>query len=120
VVDRPHVSPLVSREPLQEPSGSPCAFGLERPTDFEVVGTERLNRIAFVSGAQGIDGNPSAAKIDAQDAHGPLASGSRGCDLDVQEIGPIAAFDQRRTGRRLALQAGGLMVSRCGVKAFSA
>ena len=120
VVDRPHVSPLVSREPLQEPSGSPCAFGLERPTDFEVVGTERLNRIAFVSGAQGIDGNPSAAKIDAQDAHGPLASGSRGCDLDVQEIGPIAAFDQRRTGGILSRETGFLMVPQGHLKACSA
>jgi hypothetical protein len=114
------MTPLVSREPLQEPCGSPCAFGLERTPDFEGVGAELLHRFAFIGGRKGIDCHTSAAQSDAEDTQGALALRSRGFDLDVQEERAIPALPQRGTGRRLALQAGCLMVARCGGKAFSA
>ena len=116
VVDRAHMTPLLSREPFQEPFGSPCAFGLERTSDFEGVGTERLDSRAFIGSPQRIDGNPSTAQVDTQHAHIPLTAWGRRLDLDVQKEGPIAPLDQCSTGGRLALQAGCLMVSRCGVK----
>ena len=120
VVDRPHMAPLMSRQPFQEAYGPSCAFSLERTSNLEVVGTELLHRRAFVGTPCRIDGNPSATQVNTQHAHGALPSWRWRFDLDVQEEGAIAAFDQRGTGGRLSLEPGFLIVPQGGLKAFAA
>jgi hypothetical protein len=120
VVDRAHMTLLVSRQPFQEPFGSLRAFGLERTPDLEGVGAERLYGVAFVDGALRIHGDTSAAQIDTEDAHGSVTSRSRGFDLDMQEERPIAAFDQGRAGGLLTLEAAVLRLPKRHLEPFTA
>src|SRR5262245_12399487 len=120
VVDRSHVATLSSRQPVQQPIGFLCAFGLERTSDFGVVGTQPVNLGSFIECGIRIDGHAASTKINPQRACRYRRSRSRTPELDMQKERAIAAFDQHSTGQRLPFEPSFLVVAQCRRKAYTA
>ena len=116
VVDRSHVTCLSAGEPFQKPFGFFRAFALKRTSDFGIVGTEPLDLCGFVRVLIGIHGHTPSAKINAQRPSWRVGNRGRTFELDMQEERTIASFDQRGTGRGVALKPPFLVVTKRGLK----
>lgn len=104
VVDVCGVLPFAARQPLQEFVGGSCAFALHGSPYFRVVVAESVHLRCFMNSAIALDSNPALAKIDTEDALSLDGIRRWFADLDVQEVTPILALDQRGRCRALPLE----------------